>query len=176
MSGQLLSVAESTSCQRPCCACDRQTYAALNALAGHYNSFGTTAPLPKKRLERLRKVRGPLRMLLWHRWCAGVQQKLIDRLPPSDVTAHVRGPVRNWKTLRSTWGADADALVAVRQLSCGPQAVVNLLWPALFSNSGQHCGNSLLGDQIMVTSNMESCLMHLDASSRSVLRSNLPSA
>lgn len=35
----------------------RQTYAAVNALAGHYNSFGPTAPLPKKRLERLRKVR-----------------------------------------------------------------------------------------------------------------------
>ncbi|KAK9846515.1 hypothetical protein WJX81_005765 [Elliptochloris bilobata] len=32
-----------------------QTYAAVNALAGHYNSFGPTAPLPKKRLERLRK-------------------------------------------------------------------------------------------------------------------------
>jgi len=58
-----LSVAESAPCQRPRCALNRQTYAALNALAGHYNSFGTTAPLPKKRLERLRKVRGPLRIL-----------------------------------------------------------------------------------------------------------------
>lgn len=28
----------------------------LNALAGHYNSFGTSAPIPKKRLERLTKV------------------------------------------------------------------------------------------------------------------------
>lgn len=34
------------------------TYSALNALAGHYNSFGATAPIPKKRLERLTKV-GP---------------------------------------------------------------------------------------------------------------------
>lgn len=33
------------------------TYSALNALAGHYNSFGATAPIPKKRLERLTKVR-----------------------------------------------------------------------------------------------------------------------
>eukprot|EP00798_Chlamydomonas_sp_ICE-L_P006533 gene6533-3175_t len=32
-----------------------QTYSALNALAGHYNSFGATAPLPKKRLERVNK-------------------------------------------------------------------------------------------------------------------------
>ncbi|CAL5226885.1 g9758 [Coccomyxa viridis] len=31
------------------------TYTALNALAGHFNSFGTTAPLPKKRLERINK-------------------------------------------------------------------------------------------------------------------------
>lgn len=33
------------------------TYSALNALAGHYNSFGPTAPIPKKRLDRLTKVR-----------------------------------------------------------------------------------------------------------------------
>ena len=33
------------------------TYSAVNALAGHLNSFGPTAPLPKKRLERLVKVR-----------------------------------------------------------------------------------------------------------------------
>ena len=31
------------------------TYSALNALTGHYNSFGTQAPIPKKRLERLSK-------------------------------------------------------------------------------------------------------------------------
>ncbi|GFR44719.1 hypothetical protein Agub_g6042, partial [Astrephomene gubernaculifera] len=31
------------------------TYSALNALAGHFNSFGTTAPIPKKRMERLQK-------------------------------------------------------------------------------------------------------------------------
>lgn len=35
----------------------RNTYSALNALAGHYNSFGTSAPIPKKRLDRLVKVR-----------------------------------------------------------------------------------------------------------------------
>ena len=40
--------------KRGCCAC-RNTYTALNALAGHFNSFGTTAPLPKKRLERINK-------------------------------------------------------------------------------------------------------------------------
>lgn len=40
-----------------CCACCRNTYSALNALAGHYNSFGPTAPIPKKRLDRLQKVR-----------------------------------------------------------------------------------------------------------------------
>jgi hypothetical protein len=28
----------------------------LNALAGHFNSFGATAPIPKKRLERIVKV------------------------------------------------------------------------------------------------------------------------
>jgi len=38
------------------CVCSN-TYSALNALAGHYNSFGATAPIPKKRLERLSKVR-----------------------------------------------------------------------------------------------------------------------
>mmetsp|Transcript_10515 Transcript_10515/g.22586 ORF Transcript_10515/g.22586 Transcript_10515/m.22586 type:complete len:188 (-) Transcript_10515:350-913(-) len=31
------------------------TYSALNALAGHFNSFGAQAPIPKKRLERLVK-------------------------------------------------------------------------------------------------------------------------
>lgn len=29
------------------------TYAVCNTLAGHYNSFGVDAPLPKKRKERL---------------------------------------------------------------------------------------------------------------------------
>ena len=28
-------------------------YSALNAIAGHYNSFGTNYPLPKKRLDRI---------------------------------------------------------------------------------------------------------------------------
>ena len=37
------------------CWASRNTYTALNALAGHFNSFGTTAPLPKKRLERIQK-------------------------------------------------------------------------------------------------------------------------
>lgn len=37
------------------CFCSN-TYSALNALAGHFNSFGATAPIPKKRLERLQKV------------------------------------------------------------------------------------------------------------------------
>lgn len=31
------------------------TYSALNALAGHFNSFGLEAPIPKKRLERINK-------------------------------------------------------------------------------------------------------------------------
>ena len=31
------------------------TYSALNAVAGHFNSFGADAPLPKKRLERVIK-------------------------------------------------------------------------------------------------------------------------
>ncbi|KAI3430550.1 hypothetical protein D9Q98_005143 [Chlorella vulgaris] len=31
------------------------TYSAVNAVAGHLNSFGPTAPIPKKRLERLVK-------------------------------------------------------------------------------------------------------------------------
>ena len=28
----------------------------MNALAGHFNSFGLTAPVPKKRLDRIQKV------------------------------------------------------------------------------------------------------------------------
>lgn len=40
------------------------TYSALNALAGHYNSFGATAPIPKKRLDRLTKELGDAQMLL----------------------------------------------------------------------------------------------------------------
>merc|ERR1711964_133269 len=28
-------------------------YSAVNALSGHYNNFGPTAPIPKKRLERV---------------------------------------------------------------------------------------------------------------------------
>jgi hypothetical protein len=39
----------------------RNTYSALNALAGHFNSFGVEAPLPKKRLERVQKVICPSR-------------------------------------------------------------------------------------------------------------------
>lgn len=34
------------------------TRSAVNAMAGHLNSFGPTAPLPKKRLERMVKARG----------------------------------------------------------------------------------------------------------------------
>ena len=50
---------------RPC----SNTYAVCNALAGHYNSFGTKAPLPKKRLERLNKVwlSGALSRARWAR-------------------------------------------------------------------------------------------------------------
>lgn len=33
-------------------------YSAVNAMAGHLNSFGPTAPVPKKRLERMIKVGG----------------------------------------------------------------------------------------------------------------------
>lgn len=40
------------------------TYSALNALAGHYNSFGATAPIPKKRLERLTKELADAELLL----------------------------------------------------------------------------------------------------------------
>lgn len=34
----------------------RNTYTTLNALAGHFNSFGNAQPLPKKRFERAVKV------------------------------------------------------------------------------------------------------------------------
>lgn len=41
-----------------CTCCLRSTtYTVLNALAGHFNSFGNNAPLPKKRLDRIVKVR-----------------------------------------------------------------------------------------------------------------------
>ena len=33
----------------------RNTYSALNAVAGHYNSFGADTPLPKKRFDRVVK-------------------------------------------------------------------------------------------------------------------------
>ena len=36
----------------------RNTYSALSALAGHYNNFGPDTNVPKKRLDRLTKVRG----------------------------------------------------------------------------------------------------------------------
>jgi hypothetical protein len=47
------------------------TYSAVNAVAGHLNSFGPTAPIPKKRLERLIKVGPCLR--------AGVRRCLPSR-------------------------------------------------------------------------------------------------
>lgn len=56
--------AASSHCTRACPLtlpplCPRSnTYSVCNALAGHYNSFGNEAPVPKKRLERLVKVRG----------------------------------------------------------------------------------------------------------------------
>lgn len=40
------------------------TYSAINALAGHYNSFGTQAPIPKKRLDRLNKELSDAELLL----------------------------------------------------------------------------------------------------------------
>ena len=40
-------------------------YSALNAIAGHYNNFGTTAPIPKKRLDRLIKVSTGRGWRLW---------------------------------------------------------------------------------------------------------------
>jgi hypothetical protein len=36
--------------------CNSNTYTVLNALAGHFNSFGPSAPIPKKRLDRIVKV------------------------------------------------------------------------------------------------------------------------
>lgn len=36
-------------------------YSAVNALAGHWNSFGADAPIPKKRLTRIDKARLSLR-------------------------------------------------------------------------------------------------------------------
>ena len=33
----------------------RNTYSALNPVAGHYNSFGADTPLPKKRFDRVVK-------------------------------------------------------------------------------------------------------------------------
>jgi hypothetical protein len=35
-------------------------YSAVNALAGHWNSFGSEAPVPKKRLDRIQKARSLL--------------------------------------------------------------------------------------------------------------------
>ena len=34
------------------------TYSVINAVAGHYNNFGTTTPIPKKRLARIQKELG----------------------------------------------------------------------------------------------------------------------
>eukprot|EP01023_Acetabularia_acetabulum_P064420 TRINITY_DN832_c0_g1_i1.p1 TRINITY_DN832_c0_g1~~TRINITY_DN832_c0_g1_i1.p1 ORF type:complete len:176 (-),score=38.96 TRINITY_DN832_c0_g1_i1:368-895(-) len=39
-------------------------YSALNAIAGHYNSFGLEAPIPKKRLDRVQKELGDAEKLL----------------------------------------------------------------------------------------------------------------
>lgn len=39
----------------------RNVYSALNAVAGHYNSFGTKYALPAKRAERVEKARIPVR-------------------------------------------------------------------------------------------------------------------
>ena len=44
------------------------TYSAVNAMAGHLNSFGATAPIPKKRLERLVKVSRGARAGIGGRW------------------------------------------------------------------------------------------------------------
>ena len=48
-------------CLTPGAACGRRrdsnTYSALNAVAGHYNNFGTKYPLPAKRAERALKAR-----------------------------------------------------------------------------------------------------------------------
>lgn len=41
----------------------RNVYSALNAVAGHYNSFGTKYPLPAKRADRVTKVCGGIAAL-----------------------------------------------------------------------------------------------------------------
>jgi len=40
------------------------TYSVCNALAGHYNSFGNEAAIPKKRLERMVKELADAELLL----------------------------------------------------------------------------------------------------------------
>ena len=40
------------------------TYSALNAVAGHYNNFGTKYPLPAKRAERALKELSDAEVLL----------------------------------------------------------------------------------------------------------------
>lgn len=40
------------------CLVRRNTYSVVNALSGHFNSFGASAPIPKKRLDRIQKVTG----------------------------------------------------------------------------------------------------------------------
>ena len=40
------------------------TYSALNAVAGHYNNFGTKYPLPAKRAERALKELNDAEVLL----------------------------------------------------------------------------------------------------------------
>ena len=64
------------------------TYAAVNAMAGHLNSFGATAPLPKKRLERMVKAR-PGGLLCWSAGLAGmrVRCRRLQRSPPAALAS-----------------------------------------------------------------------------------------
>ena len=58
------AVCELRSHARPFVVCFRNTYSALNAVAGHYNNFGTKYPLPAKRAERALKELGDAELLL----------------------------------------------------------------------------------------------------------------
>lgn len=98
------------------------TYSAVNAMAGHLNSFGPTAPVPKKRLERMVKVwRGGAAGL-----CAGVcscthvcvcacgcrQREGSGGAPPLQPSLPCNAPRRSWRMPRSSCRAAADAVLS----------------------------------------------------------------
>ncbi|KAF8072575.1 poc1a [Scenedesmus sp. PABB004] len=108
------------------------TYSALNALAGHYNSFGATAPIPKKRLDRLSKPQPP----------PPRRAPCAPRGPRREAAAAARGPSAAGCAMAEVAAAPAAASRKRISLRLDDGSLIGSV-ESLLGNGG--CGTVLLG-------------------------------